>query len=211
MEITIANLILFLAASLALITTPGPDMLYVITRSISQGKRAGYISSVGVSVGILAHTILAALGLSLILKTSATAFLIVKFAGAAYLIYLGIKTVVNKGSFVTQGEEGGNISTRELFTQGLLSNLLNPKVALFFMSFLPQFVGNNPASYTLNMLLLGGLFFILGLLVLFAISFGSDRIGSVLKKNSRVANSLGTISGLVLILLGLKLAWPSNR
>lgn len=133
------NFAIFFTASWILTITPGPDIIYVITRGVSQGRRAGIVSAIGVTLGILVHTIFAALGLAVILRTSALAFLAVKYTGAAYLVYLGIKSYRDKTSFDLTSKQA-QAMTRTIFIQGMLSNVLNPKVALFFLAFLPQFV-----------------------------------------------------------------------
>src|SRR5215208_3087481 len=141
--------ILFVGVSWALIITPGPDMLYVITRGVTQGRRAGMLSAIGVICGILVHTTAAALGLTLILQTSALAFLIVKTLGAAYLIYLGIKAWWEKSTFHLPASTS-NVSSRRVFWQGVFSNVLNPKVAIFFLAFLPQFVDKGGSHIALQ-------------------------------------------------------------
>jgi threonine/homoserine/homoserine lactone efflux protein len=149
-----SNLALFFAASWMLIITPGPDMIYVITRGISQGRKAGMISAVGVTLGILVHTVFAAFGLAIILRTSALAFLAVKFAGAGYLIFLGVKTLIDKSDFKLSRDTPKD-GFRKIFVQGILSNVLNPKIALFFLAFLPQFVNPGHGSASIQMVYLG--------------------------------------------------------
>ncbi len=145
---------LFFVASWALILTPGPDMVYVLTRGMAHGRRAGLISALGVTVGILVHTLLAAFGLAVILQTSLVAFLLVKYVGAAYLIYLGVKALKDTGSLVLQTDHPA-LRVRVLFWQGVLSNVTNPKVALFFLAFLPQFVRREAGLVPLQMLMYG--------------------------------------------------------
>ena len=137
------NLILFLTASLALIVAPGPDNILVLTRGIAQGRGAALVSAVGASVGLVVHSAFAAVGLSALLQQSATAYSMVKYAGAAYLIYLGIKTLLDRESFAVTGETAP-ARLGSVFFQAVVSNVLNPKVALFFLAFLPQFA--NPAA-----------------------------------------------------------------
>src|SRR5687768_5956364 len=131
--------LLFVGISWALTIAPGPDMLYVITRGVTQGRKAGMLSALGVICGVLVHTTAAAFGLTLILQTSALAFLMVKYLGAIYLIYLGIKAWRDKSTFNLQAP-ASLVTSRALFWQGVLSNVLNPKIAIFFLAFLPQFV-----------------------------------------------------------------------
>jgi len=135
-----AKFVLFVGVAWALILAPGPDMLYVITRGVTQGRKAGMLSAVGVICGILVHTMAAAFGLTLILQTSAFAFLIVKYLGAIYLIYLGIKAWRAKSTFNLQ-TLNSRVSFRKIFWQGVFSNVLNPKIAIFFFGFSPPVCG----------------------------------------------------------------------
>jgi threonine/homoserine/homoserine lactone efflux protein len=137
----IHNFWLFALAGLLLNLTPGNDMLYVASRSAGQGVRAGIISSLGIMTGCLVHLTFAAAGLSAILASSATAFSIIKYAGACYLVYLGIKAILSKkAAGLERAEKTVAASGRRIFWQGVLTNVLNPKVALFFLAFLPQFI-----------------------------------------------------------------------
>src|SRR5688572_18140462 len=164
--------LLFVGVSWALIIAPGPDMLYVITRGVAQGRRAGMLSAVGVICGILVHTIAAAFGLTLILQTSALAFLIVKYLGAIYLITLGIKAWREKSTFSLQ-TSSSSVSFLRVFWQGVLSNVLNPKIAIFFLAFLPQFVDKGSSHVTLQMVILGLTFACFGLCFLLVIGYSS--------------------------------------
>jgi threonine/homoserine/homoserine lactone efflux protein len=197
---------LFIALSWILIITPGPDVLYVLTRGISNGKKAGLISAAGVTLGIFVHTIFAALGLSIILKTSAIAFMIVQYIGAGYLIYLGIKTILGKKEFnIKRSRE---IKNNKIFTQGLISNVFNPKVALFFMAFLPQFVSvKGQESAAMQFVFLGLVFAFFGFVFLSILGYFSGWIGQYVKgKNNMIAKRLQSISGFILIVLGIRLA-----
>ena len=153
-----ANLLLFFTASLALIVAPGPDMLYVLTRGVTQGRPAGLVSAAGVCSGILVHTAFAAVGLSTILAQSAVAFSVVKYVGAAYLVYLGVRTILDREGFAAPGQEAERARLATVFHQGVLSNVLNPKVALFFLAFLPQFVDPRAGSAGFQMLAFGAAF-----------------------------------------------------
>lgn len=127
-----SQITLFMVTSIALIVAPGQDLIYVITRGIAQGRVAGIISAIGVSSGIIIHTLFAALGLSVILQSSAFAFLAIKYAGSVYLIYLGIRTLISNEEFSLQTSQR-KISRTAVFWQGFISNVFNPKVALFFI------------------------------------------------------------------------------
>jgi len=200
-----AKFILFVGVSWALIITPGPDMLYVITRGVTQGRRAGILSAMGVICGILVHTTAAAFGLTLILQTSALAFLIVKDLGAAYLIYLGFKAWRDKSTFRLQTPTS-NVSSRRVFWQGVLSNVLNPKVAIFFLAFLPQFVEKGSGNVAFQMILLGLTFAFFGLCFLLVIGYSSGKIGSLLTHRPHYAQFLQRLAGGVMIGLGIRLA-----
>lgn len=202
---------LFIAISWILIITPGPDFIYVLTRGISNGKKAGMLSAIGVTLGILVHTIFAAFGLSIILKTSAFAFTIVKSFGAGYLVFIGIKTILSKKEFDVKK----NLETKrdKIFIQGLISNVFNPKVALFFIAFLPQFViikGNESAA--IQFLILGLIFAFFGFIFLSILGYFSGWIGQYLAgKNNMIAKRLQNISGAILIILGVRLAFLKHK
>ncbi len=198
------NLSLFFASSWLLILTPGPDMLYVITRGLAQGKRAGIISALGVASGILVHTLLAALGLAIVLRTSALAFTLVKYAGSCYLIYLGVRTLCSRKIFQPT-PESLPAPGRKIFLQGMLTNVLNPKIALFFLAFLPQFVVPGHMNATMQMLLLGVCYALCSTVFLSLVSLGSGSLGGLFGKNRQLSKLLGKISGGVFIALGLKL------
>lgn len=205
-----AKFALFITVSWALIIAPGPDMLYVITRGMAHGRRAGMLSALGVICGILAHTIAAALGLTLIFQTSALAFLVVKYLGAAYLIYLGIKSWRERNVF-TLRTSSSTVSPRQLFWQGVLSNVLNPKIAIFFLAFLPQFVDKSSSQMTLQLVILGLTFAFLGLLFLIVVGYSSGTIGSWITRRPHFAQFLGRLSGGILVALGLRLALTERQ
>lgn len=200
-----AKFLLFIGVSWALILAPGPDMLYVITRGIAHGRRAGILSAVGVVCGILVHTTAAALGLTLILQTSAFAFLFVKLFGAAYLIYLGIKAWRDKSTFTLQNS-APIAKSSALFWQGVLSNILNPKVAIFFLAFLPQFVDKGSSHLIWQMMLLGITFAGFGLCFLVVVGYSSGTIGRWLTDRPRHAQFFQRVAGGILIGLGIRLA-----
>ena len=202
--------ILFVGISWALIIAPGPDMLYVITRGVTHGRKAGMLSAIGVICGILVHTTAAAFGLTLILQTSALAFLIVKYLGAIYLIYLGIKAWKDKSTFNVQASTS-NASFRKIFWQGVLSNVLNPKIAIFFLAFLPQFIDKGSSHVTLQMVILGLTFAFFGLCFLLVVGFSSGTIGSWLTHRPHYAQSLQRLAGGILIGLGIRLALTERQ
>jgi threonine/homoserine/homoserine lactone efflux protein len=204
------NLLLFVTASLALIVVPGPDMIYVLTRGASQGRAAGLVSAVGVCSGLQVHTAFAAVGLSAILAQSALAFSVVKYAGAAYLFFLGVRTILDRNGFSTP-ERAESARLGIVFRQGVLSNVLNPKVALFFLAFLPQFVDPAAGSAGLQMIGFGVAFTLMGLAVLSIVALASGVLGERLRRNSSFANVMRWLTGSVLVALGLRLAVPERR
>lgn len=199
------NFALFIAVSWALIVAPGPDMLYVITRGMAHGRRAGMLSAVGVVCGILVHTTAAAFGLTLILQTSAIAFLAVKFVGAAYLVYLGIQAWREKTAFHLRGS-ASTATSQSLFWQGVLSNVLNPKIAIFFLAFLPQFVDPTGGRVALQMGFLGLTFAGFGLCFLLLVGYSSGSIGRWLTYRPQYARPFQRLAGGILIALGIRLA-----
>ena len=205
-----AKFALFITVSWALILAPGPDMLYVITRGMTHGRRAGMLSAMGVVCGILVHTIAAALGLTVIFQTSALAFLIVKYVGAVYLVYLGIKAWRDKSAIGLQ-VSSPPANSQQLFWQGVLSNVLNPKIAIFFLAFLPQFVDQGSSQVTLQLIILGLTFAFVGLCFLLAVGYSSGTIGSWITRRPQYAGLLGRVSGSILIGLGVRLAFTERQ
>ncbi len=198
------NLSLFIVATLLLAMTPGQDFIYVMIRSVSQGARAGIIAIAGLMIGVTFHTVAAATGIAAILLTSSYAFMAIKFVGAAYLVYLGIQAFRQKGNLdINKPRE--KATDLKLFKEGILSSTLNPKLALFFMAFLPQFVSSGSNAFT-QMLLLGVLFALLSLPILIAVAVLSARFGNFITGNETVAKSIGKVTGIVLVGLGIRLA-----
>ena len=205
-----AKFILFVGVSWVLIIAPGPDMLYVITRGVTQGRQAGMLSALGVICGILVHTIAAALGLTLIIQTSAFAFLLVKYLGAIYLITLGVKAWRDRSTFSPQ-HSTSSMSFHRVFWQGVLSNVLNPKIAIFFLAFLPQFVDKAGSQVTLQMITLGVTFAFFGLCFLLVVGYSSGSIGSWLTNRPRYTQLLQRFAGGMLIGLGVRLAFVKQE
>lgn len=201
-----ANFALFIGVSWALIIAPGPDMFYVITRGMAHGRRAGIMSAIGVVCGILVHTTAAAFGLTLIIQTSAFAFLLVKFTGAIYLLYLGIKVWQDKSSFSLQTQTASSAKSSSLFWQGVLSNILNPKIAIFFLAFLPQFVDKESSYIPLQMVILGVTFACFGLGFLLLVGYSSGTVGRWLLYRPQYAQFFQRLAGGILFGLGIRLA-----
>ncbi len=205
-----ANLALFLAASLAVIVAPGPDNVYVLTRGVAQGREVALASAWGMCSGLLFHTTFAAVGLSAILVRSAPVFSVVKYAGAAYLVYLGVRALLSKEEFASLQEEMPTARLRSFFFRGLTMNLLNPKVAVFFLAFLPQFAGPTMDGVVLRLLGLGLIFALLSLVIFSAIALFSSILGNRLSRNPRFANALRWLTGCVLVGLGVRLAFSER-
>jgi threonine/homoserine/homoserine lactone efflux protein len=200
-----STLALFVAASLALLITPGPAVLYIVARSIDQGRLAGIVSMLGISTGALIHVAAAALGISALLVSSALAFAVVKYLGAAYLVYLGIRTLLRRGDAAQEAAEPP--MQRELsriYAQGVIVNALNPKAALFFFAFLPQFVDPALATpVTAQILLLGCLFVVLGFCSDGAYALLAGSLGHWLRGNLRFMSIQRYLSGSIYIALGI--------
>ena len=198
------SLPLFIIASLALIITPGPDIIYVLSRGIADGRIGGMVSALGVTSGIFVHTLAASLGLAVLLQTSVIAFWVLKLAGGVYLVYLGIQVIKNKNAFDLE-ITGNGINLKKCFVQGFLSNVLNPKVALFFVAFLPQFVNINSPNYNTQMIGLGLIFALMTIAFLSILGIFAGLIGAWLKSKKSAAGKVRWVSGLVLVLLGVRL------
>lgn len=200
------SLAIYVAASLALIATPGQDMIYVIGRSLAQGRIAGLCSALGVCIGILVHTALAALGVSAILRASESWFLLLKLAGAAYLVYLGVRMIASRGSALEPSRPREPMSRSSLVMQGVLSNVTNPKIVLFFFAFLPQFVDPASPHATGELAALGGLYALLALPVKSAVALAAAGLSEkVLRKPAALA-WMNRACGGVMVALGLRLA-----
>ena len=197
---------LYIVASLALIATPGQDMLYVITRSLAQGRFAGVCSAVGVCLGILVHTALAALGVGAILQASETLFMALKLIGAAYLVYLGLKLALSREAARAIGAAGARLSPFALVWQGVLSNVTNPKIVLFFLAFLPQFVDPASAHPTRDLVFLGVLYAALALPIKTAVGLAAGSLSQRIFKRPAAIAWMNRFSGTVLVALGLRLA-----
>ncbi|MDP9203779.1 MAG: LysE family translocator [Gemmatimonadota bacterium] len=203
------SLLLFLAAGLALNFTPGPDMLYVAARGASEGRPAGIVSALGIGAGTLVHIALVALGLAALLAAVPVAYLVVRIGGAIYLIYLGVRALRSKSSVALQHIEPAPLGV--VFRQGVITNILNPKVALFFLAFLPQFVDPARGNPALQVVALGLLFDTTGTLVNLAVALGSSRAAAKLRGTGRAGAVLHKMTGLLFIGLGLRVAFASRR
>ena len=197
---------LFLAAGILLNLTPGPDTVYILGRSVVQGRQAGIASALGICVGSILHTCAAALGLSAILATSAFAFGAIKLLGGLYLIFLGIKMLLESGKHLNLPLSFRRRSTVAAFRQGILTNVLNPKVALFFLAFLPQFI--DPASNTkvIAFLLLGLTFVTTGTIWCLILAYFAATLSERFSRNEAIGQWLNRTVGALFVFLGVRLA-----
>lgn len=206
----ISNFSLFFVSVLLLNATPGPDTAYIIGRSIAQGRSAGIVSALGISAGCCLHAIASALGLSAILAASANAFMLIKLAGGAYLIYLGIRMMRSKPAGATVGDIRDVRSLRTIFWQATLTNVLNPKVILFFLAFIPQFVRTDAPQKTLAFLLLGLAFSVISLGWNSGTALLSGTLSRRAGRNPHARRWLERIVGASFVGLGAKLAFTRN-
>lgn len=202
---------LFLTTGILLNLTPGPDTLYILGRSIAQGRQAGIASALGISIGSILHTCAAALGLSAVLATSAWAFTIVKLAGAAYLIFLGVRALLERDHPLSMPAHFKRRGAAAAFRQGILTNILNPKVALFFLAFLPQFIDSTAPSKTVAFLLLGLTFVTTVTIWCLILAWFSSAFSARLRESPTVTALLNRAVGSLLIFLGLRLAVAVRR
>lgn len=200
----IENYGVFLVSGILLNITPGQDTFYILGRSISQGRRAGILSVLGIVNGALIHTLLLAFGLSVLLTKSELTFNIIKYSGAVYLCILGIKSLISKyGKFCIK--QTGNYSNKKIYFQGLLTNLLNPKVALFYLAFLPQFIADGNAYGALPFLILGFTFITTGTIWCMLLAIFSSGISNRLRQNESVSKILNIMCGILFVGLGINL------
>jgi threonine/homoserine/homoserine lactone efflux protein len=207
------DLWLFVLSGFLLNITPGPDTLYIIGRSSTQGSRAGAVAALGIGAGTLVHICGAALGLSAILAASATAFTVVKIIGAAYLLYVGI-SLIRAASASLSSPSAVVVppaSMRIIFTQGFLTNVLNPKVALFFLAFLPQFVASDASTKPLAFLFLGAIFDFNGTLWNLLVAYSTARLSSSLAPSAAFKRWFSSCVGGVFIFIGIRLALAHER
>ena len=200
---------LFVVAALALLLVPGPAVLYVVARSIHEGRRAGLVSVLGIHVGTLAHIAAATLGLSALVASSAVAFTVVKIAGAVYLIGLGRWTLFSRRA-EPDAALGGEANLRRAFAQGVVVNVLNPKTALFFLAFLPQFVDPNAPHPAVQIAFLGVLFALLGLITDSIWALVAGTAGGVLRRSRRFVRTQRYVTGTVYVGLGVATAFAGS-
>jgi threonine/homoserine/homoserine lactone efflux protein len=204
-----SQVLLFCATALPIILTPGPDIIYIITRGIGQGRSSALLSMLGVCLGYLVHTLLAVLGLSALLHTSEILFNAIRYAGAAYLIYLGVHAL-RSGQQLRTAETAPSSGRNFVFT-GMATSVMNPKGILFFLSFLPQFVIPSDGQVPMQVFCLGLTFTFLCMAAYGTIAYFSGAFSNRLTTNPKTANVLRWATGSVMVALGMRLALPQHR
>jgi threonine/homoserine/homoserine lactone efflux protein len=203
-------LLAFIGAGLLLNITPGPDVLYIVGRSLSQGRLAGVVSALGIGAGSLVHVAAAALGLSTLMLAVPLAYDVVRYAGAVYLIWLGVRALSSRAAALAV-QQLAPVSLSTIFRQGMVTNVLNPKVALFFLAFLPQFTDASRGPLALQFLVLGLIFIVNGLLVCLTYALAASWLGGWLTKRYEIHTWLNRAMGALFIALGVRLAFGDRR
>lgn len=198
-------LLLFIAASAALAIAPGPDNIFVLTQSAIYGRKAGVFVTFGLCTGLLVHIAAVAFGVAAIFKTSAVAFTVLKVAGAAYLLYLAWQAF-RAGETPISAESGTPISAKALYARGILMNVTNPKVAIFFLAFLPQFADSSRGAISAQIVSLGAVFMMTAFIIFCSIAWAASRIGDWLKQSQRAQTVINRVAGTVFVLLACRLA-----
>ncbi|WP_306533741.1 LysE family translocator [Geobacter sp.] len=201
---TLYTLLAFLGASIALTVAPGPDNIFVMTQGIARGRKPAIVTALGMCSGVSVHTVAAAFGISAVFYSSAVAFTVVKSAGAAYLLYLAFKTLKERSAIRLSAAEA--LPAAALFRRGFIMNVLNPKVAMFFLAFLPQFVAPAAGHVPLQMLLLGVIFMVQAVVIFCLIGYFAGSIGSFILARPRIARYFDWLTAGVFAALGVRLA-----
>jgi threonine/homoserine/homoserine lactone efflux protein len=210
MNIELHNLILFVIASFALVLMPGPNTLYVLTRGITQGRKAALISAYGASAGDFLYASFAAFGLVVILQQSVMIYGLIKICGALYMLFIGIQTIRNKNLFPDDIEPIREQTAQNLFLKGLLTSASNPKTAIFFVSFFPQFIDAESEFASLTMVLYGFIFFVLGLFVLICYAQAANFARKWLMSKRGIQDCFRWVTGSIFVGLGIKLLVPTR-
>ena len=198
--------LMFVGAVVVLGLVPGPDMAYMLARTIAQGRKAGIVAAVGINVGAYVHVLAAVLGLSAILATSAFAFTVVKWVGACYLVWIGIQALTKSASPRIEGSAVVHVNFRTIFWQGFLTDVLNPKVALFFLAFLPQFIEHGSGNEPGQLLLLGVTCNVICICVNLGLLYFASVVTATLRRDRRITRWLHRVMGTIFIALGIRLA-----
>ena len=201
------DIALFLVASALLTVAPGPDIIYVLTRGVAQGRRAGFAAALGFASGCIFHTVLAAVGIAALIRSSEMAFDAVRYAGAAYLVWIGIQALRHRSSFSVEAA-GDAKALATIYRQSVIGNMLNPKVTLFFLAFLPQFVNAQAGHVGWQMALLGAIFMVNTVVIFGAVALFAGWIGAWMRRKPVVGERLNVFAGITFIALGIRVALP---
>ncbi|MEP4548150.1 MAG: LysE family translocator [Saccharospirillum sp.] len=205
-EYTIVHWMTFLAAAALLNLSPGPDIAFILGQTLRNGRRHGFAAMIGIWTGAGLHVVMAAVGLSAILATSALAFSVVKWVGAAYLVWLGIKMLMSRGDSFISNEDGSNQRIHSIYWQGVLVSALNPKVAIFFLAFLPQFVVEGAGAASAQLFLHGTLIIVVAAFIEPPLVLAGSKLGAFLRQNRRVGLWMDRGLGALFVALGARLA-----
>ncbi len=203
------SVISFLGAAIVLTLMPGPDNLFTLAQSIAKGKNAGIFTTLGLCTGLIVHITAATIGISAVIYQSAFAFTIVKYAGAVYLLFLAYKSFRDKGSSFNLNNED-TLDYKSLYKKGVIMNLLNPKVSLFFLAFFPQFINYENGNVSIQMLAYGLLFLVQTLVIFSLISIFAGKVGYFIRKNASLSKKINIIQGSLFTLIGLKIAFSQK-
>lgn len=204
--IELTNLFMFIGASFLLCLAPGPDNIYVLTQGMTKSKKAAIVTTLGLASGLIIHTSAAAFGISVIFQTSEIAFNIVKYAGAAYLLYIAYQAFKYRNEPLDLSVQNSSSHLKKLYVKGFIMNILNPKVSIFFLAFLPQFVNPSLGSVPMQMIMLGGVFMALTIVVFSSIGVAGNMLSSKLLEKPSIVKYMNILTSFVLVGLGIKLA-----
>lgn len=202
----LANISMFILASFLLCLAPGPDNIYVLTQGITKSKTAAVVTTLGLTTGLIIHTSAAALGISVIFQTSELAFNVVKYVGAAYLLYIAYQAFKYRNEPLDLSVQNSSSELKKLYVKGFIMNILNPKVSIFFLAFLPQFVNPQMGNIPMQMIILGLIFMVLTIVVFSSIGVAANLLSSKLLQKPSIVKYMNILTSFVLVSLGIKLA-----
>jgi len=202
----LTNVYMFIAASFLLCLAPGPDNIYVLTQGMTKSKKAAIVTTLGLTSGLVIHTSAAVLGISVIFQTSQLAFDIVKYIGALYLLYIAYQAFKHRNDSLDLSVTNSSQELKKLYIKGFIMNILNPKVSIFFLAFLPQFVTTTNGNIPLQMAILGTIFMILTLIIFSSIGIAGNLLSAKLLENPKITKYMNILTSFVLFSLGIKLA-----
>jgi len=208
--IELTNLYMFIVASFVLCLVPGPDNIYVLTQGMTKSKKAAIVTTLGLTTGLIVHTSAAALGISVIFQTSQIAFDIVKYLGAMYLLYIAYQAFKYRNEPLDLSVQNSSTELKKLYIKGFIMNILNPKVSIFFLAFLPQFVTLENGNIPMQMIVLGLVFMLMTIVVFSGIGIAGNLLSKKLLEKPSIVKYMNILTSFVLISLGVKLALSSR-